>query len=170
MKKLSKGLYLGSICGGMGTGIINYFLGLIMMYSNDDYFGQFLMVFGIAWMIYSVVMSVILLYKIWEAIQDGNVRTTPGRAIGFMFIPFFNMYWGFQSLWGWSVDFNKYIKEKGVDTPAISEGVTLSICILTICSLIPILNLFSWIPLMVLLIIFYNKAIVGANAVIDHNT
>ncbi len=53
-------------------------------------------------MIYGMVILAILVYKIWVPIQDGDVRTTPGKACGFMFIPFFNFYWIFQAYWGWS--------------------------------------------------------------------
>ena len=44
----------------------------------------------------------------WAAIQDGYARTTPGKAIGFMFIPFFNIYWMFQAIWGYSKDYNNF--------------------------------------------------------------
>lgn len=54
-------------------------------------------------------MSFLLLYHFWQINQDGNSYTTPGRAVGFMFIPVFNIYWIFRAFPGLSMDQNRYI-------------------------------------------------------------
>ena len=173
MKKISKGLYFGSIYGGVLIGYLVLIISIFLLDSYDDFavlLGFLLMFISGSAVIYGVIMSIILFYKIWEAIQDGDVRSTPGKAVGFMFIPFFNLYWMFQATWGWAIDFNKYIAEKKVETPKITEGIPLSFCILSCCSIIPIINLFLIIPLIVLWFIFLNKAIDGANAIIEKNS
>lgn len=68
----------------------------------------------------------VLLYKAWQAIQDGQVRTTPGQAVGFMFIPFFNLYWMFVAIWGWAQDYNGYKARHNVPGEAMSEGMFLA--------------------------------------------
>jgi len=50
-----------------------------------------LLIIGIPAVIASVVLYYILLYRFWDVIQDGSPRTTPGKGIGFLFIPFFNL-------------------------------------------------------------------------------
>jgi len=37
----------------------------------------------------------LLLYRIWALIPPKEAATTPGKAVGFQFIPFFNIYWNF---------------------------------------------------------------------------
>ena len=41
--------------------------------------------------IYGGVVNVVLWYKAWAALQDGHARTTPGKAVGLLFIPFFTV-------------------------------------------------------------------------------
>ena len=73
-----------------------------------------------------------LIYKLWSAIEQGNVRTTPGKAVGFMFIPFFNLYWMFQVYWGWAVDYNNYCDERGINGPKMAPGLPMAYCICTL--------------------------------------
>jgi len=55
------------------------------------------------------VLQYVLVYKLWQIVQDGFARTTPGKAVGFLFIPFFNFYWWFVAFFGLSKDQNVYI-------------------------------------------------------------
>ena len=166
VKLLSKGLYLGSLCGGAIGGnvlmIFSMFFGIRVI---GDWWIYFLFL-GFSASIYGFVMVTILFYKLWQSIQGGTVRTTPRKAVGFMFIPFFNIYWMFQLTWGWAIDFNKYVEEKKINTPKVSESIPYQICILWICNAIPYVIILTFIPVAVLLTIFCNKAIDGANAVI----
>jgi len=41
----------------------------------------------------SFVLFCILLYKFWELVPASQAETTPGKAVGFCFIPFFVFYW-----------------------------------------------------------------------------
>ena len=63
----------------------------------------------------------VLIYRMWQAIQDGHARTSPGRGVGYMFIPFYNFYWAFQAIWGWAKDFNAYIERHKVETEKVPE-------------------------------------------------
>ena len=56
------------------------------------------------------VLTYVLLYKFWQIVQDGFASTTPGAAIGFIFIPYFNFYWIFRALYGLAKDLNRYIE------------------------------------------------------------
>jgi hypothetical protein len=47
-----------------------------------------------------VVFNCLILHRGWKAVQDGKAQTTPGKAVGFLFIPFFNLYWGFVAWYG----------------------------------------------------------------------
>jgi len=64
-----------------------------------------------------IVVMCFFWYRAWRSIQDGHARTTPGKAIGFMFIPLFNLWWVFVLLGGFSKDYNTYCQRHAVDDP-----------------------------------------------------
>ncbi len=80
---------------------------------------------------FSVILSYMYLYRGWRCLQAGNPRTTPGQAIGFLFIPFFNAYWVFQAFYGLAQDWNRIASSYDDlrDAPRMSETVFLLFCI-----------------------------------------
>jgi hypothetical protein len=70
------------------------------------------------------------LYKMWAAIQDGHARTTPGKAVLLMFVPFFNLYWIFQVLPGYATDYNAFIERHRIQAPKLSQGIILATMLL----------------------------------------
>jgi hypothetical protein len=86
----------------------------------------------------TAVVICMFLYKAWDMIQDGKARTTPGQAIGFLFIPFFNLYWTFVAWWGLSQDLNAYAEEH--DITARQAAVDKVFLALILC-LIPCVNI-----------------------------
>ena len=182
MERISKGLYLGSIYGTYVVTIILTILGFIMLVNAGLYGGYYyrvdqeLVTVGVACMflacipgIFSVVMWCILTHRLWSTIQGESSRTTPGQAVGFMFIPLFNIYWMYQAIWGWSVDYNKHIKEKNIVAPPVSEGVGLAWCILGCVGIIPFVGYLTMIPQFILMIIWHSQSIDAANELIDKN-
>jgi hypothetical protein len=114
---------------------------------------------GIPALIAGVVLQMMLLYKFWSAIQDGNARTTPGKAVGFMFIPFFNFYWVFVGILGLTQDINRYISERRLTIKRVDENMALIICILSIGAIIPFLGILARIGAGVLIIITWKDLI-----------
>lgn len=104
-------------------------------------FGVFL-IFGIALVLALIasVLFVVVVYKMWGAIQDGYARTDPGRAVGFLFIPFFNIYWAFQALWGFAKDYNSYLERHGLNLRRLPEGIFVAYIILCLGAWIPFLG------------------------------
>jgi hypothetical protein len=49
-----------------------------------------------------------LLYNFWKIVQDRKARTSPAKAVGFLFIPIYTFYWGFVTFFGLSKDFIRY--------------------------------------------------------------
>ena len=88
------------------------------------------------WMSINMLMAI---YRYWTTLQGGNARTTPEKAIGFLFIPFFNFYWGYQCIIGLRTDMNKYIANYRTDIPPIRDNNYLIITFTL--SLIPYVNL-----------------------------
>ena len=100
--------------------------------------GVFL-IFGFASVLALIASAlfVIVIYRMWAAIQDGHARTDPGRAVGFLFIPFFNIYWAFQALLGFAKDYNSYLDRHGLNLRRLPEGIFVAYIILCLGAFIP---------------------------------
>ncbi|MFT6863179.1 MAG: hypothetical protein ACJAVK_001740 [Akkermansiaceae bacterium] len=115
-----------------------------------------LLLVAIAW-----VLGRITLYRAWCLVQPGGARTTPGKAVGFLFIPFFNIYWTFEAYHGWSQDWNRIQAAHGnlAHLPRASSAFFLTTLILTLCIVvaifIPVLNLLFIFGIPVLQTIMY---------------
>ena len=108
---------------------------------------------GVPAVITALVLFFMLLYRFWDLIQDIKPRTTPGKAVGFMFIPFFNVYWQFVMFYGLAQEFNRYTRERAIATPRINEGRALTFCILNCFAFIPFVNLLLSIPVIIIVIL-----------------
>ena len=88
---------------------------------------------GIPAIIASLVYALMLHYQIWKLIPLDIARTTPSKAVGFQFIPIFNIYWEFVAYWGLAIDMNKTFRQRGIQYQ-VSEGMGLVYCILYLVS------------------------------------
>jgi hypothetical protein len=68
----------------------------------------------------SVAIELTLFYKMWAAIQDGQASISPVKAIAFLFIPVFNLYWALLMFTGFADDYNAFIKRRSVKAKELS--------------------------------------------------
>ncbi|MEZ4484469.1 MAG: DUF4339 domain-containing protein [Syntrophotaleaceae bacterium] len=115
-----------------------------------------LVVIGVPMVMASAVLGFILLYRWWESIQDGSPRTTPGKAVGFCFIPFYNFYWLFVAYVGLAKDMNVYCRERQIPA-TLDEGLALTYAILILTTFIPYLGFLTGIASLVVGIILFKK-------------
>jgi hypothetical protein len=101
-------------------------------------------------------MVPVALQSLGRVIQDGNASTTPEKAVGFLFIPFYNFYWIFKDWYGFAQDYNRYIERNALNTAKLPEGLFLAFCILFIGSMVPFLNYLAGLPF---LVIFMGKVL-----------
>jgi hypothetical protein len=162
-KLLSKGFFIGSFIAAAAVGLIFSVIAyaLVMDYEHEAALPFWFL--GFLAMIYAAVVFGILIYRLWISIQPGHPRSTPGKAVGYLFIPFYNFYWVFQAYYGWAQDYNKYVREANIPAPPVSESLALTVSILTIVSCIPFLGILASIANFVCLGIFLSQAIDGAN-------
>ena len=110
-----------------------------------------LVLVGIPLLVLSWTSSCALHYVLWQVIPPKIARTTPGKALGFCFIPFFNwFYWNFVSLVGLSKDINEALRQRGINLH-VSVGLPLTYCILLLVNVVTALIID--IPLIILVII-----------------
>ncbi|MBN1360429.1 MAG: hypothetical protein JW993_07550 [Sedimentisphaerales bacterium] len=83
-----------------------------------------------------VILSLEILYRAWQAIQDGQARTTPGKAIGYLFIPLYNLYWVFVAWAGFAQEFNAFTARYRIPTRRLSEGFFALQCVLMIVGIV----------------------------------
>lgn len=76
-------------------------------------------------LICSVVIEMLLFYKMWAAIQDDKASISPVKAVGFLFIPVFNIYWALLMITGFAEDYNAFIQRRAVNTKDLSLALFL---------------------------------------------
>ncbi len=101
----------------------------------------------------TTVFWCILLYRHWRLLQGHGARTTPGKAVGFGFIPFYGFYWWFVAYAGLATDNNRYLDEVGITSARMSRGLAIAACVLGVllCTvgLIPGVGAVVMIPYMI---------------------
>jgi hypothetical protein len=161
--RLSKGFYVGSIAGAFA--LVAVLCGAAIALAPREREAAFALVALAALSgLYGGVVNVVLWYKGWAAIQDGHARTTPGKAIGLLFIPFFNFYWAFQALWGWAKDYNAYTARHAIQAPRMPEGLFLAYVILCLVAFLPAVGVLASLGALVLAVVMAAKICDGVNA------
>ena len=93
----------------------------------------------ICYLVASLCMAICfytIIFRIWKSIQPFGVRTSPVAAIGYSFVPLFNLYWVFHVYYVWALNFNSKVRKFHPLLPPISTVVALAAPIGTIFSLI----------------------------------
>lgn len=111
-------------------------------------FGLLLMGLGGLSLVISMIFFFINLHRAWSCLAMGAPATTPGKAVGMLFIPFFNLYWMFVAIAGLPKDWNRIVAshENLKAAPKLSETVFLMYCIGSL--VFPPLALFVAFPMM----------------------
>lgn len=101
-------------------------------------------IFSLLLILTSYVLHLIILYRAWDNIKDANftLSSTPQKAVGFLFIPFFNLYWMFIAYYNLFKETNRFTNSK-----IANESVAL---FTLISLLIPVWNFISIIMLPIL--------------------
>ena len=167
--RMSRGFYVGTLTVAYGlpalvSVAVIAFLTVKAWDPSDAPLSLFLLGLVSLFLMYGAVVFCFFLYRIWAAIQDGHARTTPGRAVGFLFIPFFNLYWGFQALAGFANDYNSFTSRHSLNLPRLSPGIFTAYMILIIATLIPVLGYFVVPVSYVLGLIMVSRASDAVNA------
>lgn len=103
----------------------------------------------------TLITFYIWLYKTWKAIPAPHRSTTPGKAVGFLFIPVFQYYWIFRAIPGLS---NSIQRAHKALNPYSTKGAGYVLGIVgTILLFIPLLQWFA-IPLLFIWVLVANSA------------
>ena len=94
-----------------------------------------------------VVLQLILLYKFWKLVPAAEAETTPGKAVGFLFIPLFNIYWSFVAWYSLAKHYDRFEDREGDKT---TSTIALWSLIASLCSWLPYAGFISAIAGLVL--------------------
>jgi hypothetical protein len=166
VKTISKKLYLSSIlvCLGIAFLLTLTIQNALLNGGIEISIFWFLFIIDILFAICGIVIFMILIYELWKIIPADYCRTTPGKAVGFLFIPLFNYYWIFQVLLGWTKDFNSYTSKNNLNVQKMPEDVALALSIVSIISTLSFIQIYAFLANFILLTIFINRSIEGVNS------
>ncbi len=140
-----KWLYVAGWAGCWLFSIAGYTLiGLTSSGPGDDPGGLIaLPIIGAFFLVLVPIGALVWLYKAWASIPpdmrytDSGKAMTPGSAIGFLFIPLFNLYWVFVANVGLCEAVNRTLVSRG-GQPRAPKGLAIAACI---AHLVPYCNL-----------------------------
>lgn len=114
-----------------------------------------------------------LLYRLWNLLPEPYRRTSPDKAVGFTFIPYFNLYWVFIAYVGLTDDLNRYCQKHAIEIKPVGHGLAIVYCVVTviICGLVGFVVFlpFFVIAHLVLGIILMGQCRNAAVAIIQHH-
>lgn len=111
-------------------------------YESFQIIAILLYVIGGLALITAFIMQLVLLYRNWKVIARAEgLAAGPGQAVGFLFIPAFNLYWQFIAHWKLSVGQEMFLKQAGITSPKTpNKGVAMAFCV---CGCIPYVSVLS---------------------------
>jgi type II secretory pathway pseudopilin PulG len=174
--RMSKLFFLASI---LGLIVVNVLLlisfGIFVLFQTTDKSradaegwivaasAALVVVLGLSFL-YEVVVTCLLVHQMWSAIQDGQARTTPGKAVGFLFIPFYSLYWVFVAYRGFAQNYNALLERRQLTLPRLPIGLYTAFAVLTVTAGIPYLGCLALLPIVVVFPILAAKTCDAVNA------
>ena len=132
MKPMSKAFYLVSFIGAMAllillsAFIVNLIYVVVDNTKTEDYAVLGLVLLGILSIvisIYLLVVTAIMIYKIWNAIEDNVTPIFPVLSIVFLIVPIVNFFW-FLIVFPLYVNYyNKYVKRWKMNVKELNPGI-----------------------------------------------
>ena len=92
-------------------------------------------------MIVLAIVQMVFIYKMWNAINDGMTKPTPGAALGLLFVPFFSLYWIFVVWPGWATQYNAYAQRNRLQVQPVGQGLFIAALL---CAWIPLVGIVLW--------------------------
>jgi len=146
--RLRKGFYLGTLAAALGVPVLLNAAVIVLVLTEvwksqrlHDLVPILILVgMGVLLIIYGAAVMCAFIYRMWAAIQDGHARTSPSRALGFLFIPLYQFYWVFQAYPGFAKDFNAFAARHSLNVPRLSPGLFTAYAILCIVAMLPWLD------------------------------
>ncbi len=97
---------------------------------------------SILFLVPAAILFFVWLHRAWSAVPPEYRSTSPGRAVGYLFIPLFNLYWIFRAIPGLSASTRR--AQLALDPGAPGSAACGMGIAAAIVSIIPYVNILSW--------------------------
>ena len=148
------------------TALVVFLVGaLLASERSSEEAGLAMIVLGSIVFVVANIYFFVLLYRVWKYAINESMRhnlipsiATPGRAVGFLFIPIYGWYWVFKAFGNLPVDLNAISIAK--DSPqTMSEGLGVALAILAVLGVIPIVGYVTAVVSLIISPIFISQAV-----------
>ena len=171
--RLRKGFYLGTLAAALGVPVLLNAAVIVLVLTEvwkseklpDLVPILILLGMGGLLIVYGAAVMCAFIYRMWAAIQDGHARTSPGRALGFLFIPIYQFYWVFQAFRGFAKDFNSYAARHSLNVPRLSPGLFTAYAILCIVAMLPWLDVLLSPAIVIVGLVMVSRVCDAVNAI-----
>jgi hypothetical protein len=106
-----------------------------------------------------IIAHCVLLYRWWACLPPGWRQTSPGRAVGFGFIPFYCFYWWFIAYVGLANDLNRFIDQHSAQPERVPMWLPCASVIVKILRCV-----LCWVPILTSILAVANLILVIAFA------
>jgi uncharacterized membrane protein YidH (DUF202 family) len=172
--RVSKWLALGLVYAGFVAGFFILAVGGVLQGFAEENDDQSLTIAAVVAIILGALVLLggfaawlFLLHRAWSAIQDGHARTTPRRAVGFMFIPIFNIWWVFQAFHGFAQDFNAFRDRHRLPCEPLNESHFMAYCACVCLGNLPYVGCLANVGMVVMIGIIGSAMVDRINAIAD---
>jgi len=127
-KKLYLGIYTGSFAIAIIGAALAAAIGIVDLDPDSTIASAISTVAIVTVLQYLLVLTIypfVLLAKMWGSIQDEWNDVTPIKAIAFLFIPFFNLYWIFRVWGGYATEYDNYVLRHDLSIAPLAGTVFL---------------------------------------------
>ncbi len=111
-------------------------------------------VFGALLVVIASTYFFIVLFRCWALLEGSTAKMTPERAVGFLFIPLFNIYWIFRAIKDLADAMNEFIEVNNLPVKKISVKLSLAASVAFVLNAVAILGPISALAGLVYLILF----------------
>ena len=143
----------------------------IMKLRGDDPDGGAFVVPVLITAVFTILFWTILHYRCWRALPAKYSRATPGKAVGFMFIPIYNFYWAFISFVALPRGFVSHVRDSGNEPASDPTALGIAMAVLFVGSLtigiVPGFASVLGIASFVVWILYYRQIVPLANAAMN---
>jgi len=115
---------------GLGVAAFNFPNWLIHYGKSQDSIGKdtiaSLCILAALIQVFTIVVLLIFVYRVWKPLQDGRASTSPAAAAWLLLIPVFHLYWIFRAIWGFARDYNRLIERHELELRKVPDRLYLA--------------------------------------------
>lgn len=105
-----------------------------------------------------VISYLEIIYFSWRILEFEKVKFSPAKAIGFLFIPFYNIWWAYYSTMSLVEELQSFASRRNIKSiPEINSKFTLSVAVLSMLVFIPFVSVFVLIPFLIVSYIYISQ-------------